>query len=70
MSDAAIQRCYRQEVCVDEWLTLLDAWGGTAHNHTEIARHVHEAYGIDGGGEECHRRLRACLRHAGNQRTA
>jgi hypothetical protein len=31
-----------------EWFALLDAWDGTTHNHTEIARHVCETYGIDG----------------------
>jgi hypothetical protein len=46
MSDAAIQRATGKSW--DEWFALLDAWQGTAHNHTEIARHVYEAYGIDG----------------------
>ena len=46
MSDAAIQKVTGRTW--DEWFALLDAWGGTAHNHTKIARHVHEAYGIDG----------------------
>jgi hypothetical protein len=46
MSDAAIQRATGKNW--DEWFALLDAWQGTTHNHTEIARHVHETYGIDG----------------------
>lgn len=32
----------------DEWFGLLDAWGGAAQNHTEIARHVADTYEIDG----------------------
>lgn len=32
----------------DEWFALLDAWDGTKHSHPEIARHVHEAYGVEG----------------------
>jgi hypothetical protein len=46
MSDAAIQRATGKSW--DEWFALLDAWQGTTHNHTEIARHVCETYGIDG----------------------
>jgi uncharacterized protein YndB with AHSA1/START domain len=46
MSDEAIQRGTGKGW--DEWFALLDAWDGTAHNHTEIARHVYETYGIDG----------------------
>jgi hypothetical protein len=46
MSDEAIRRATGKGW--DEWFALLDAWGGTAHNHTEIARHVYETYGIDG----------------------
>src|SRR5215212_4436595 len=46
VSDAAVQRATGKSW--DEWLALLDAWQGTTHNHTEIARHVHETYGIDG----------------------
>jgi uncharacterized protein YndB with AHSA1/START domain len=46
MSDEAIQRGTGKGW--DEWFALLDAWSGTNHNHTEIARHVHETYGIDG----------------------
>jgi hypothetical protein len=46
MSDAAIQRATGKSW--DEWFALLDAWQGTTHNHTEIARHVYETYGIDG----------------------
>jgi hypothetical protein len=32
----------------EEWFTILDAWGGTNHNHTEIARHVIEELGVPG----------------------
>lgn len=32
----------------DAWLRDLDAWGATAHTHTEIARHVHESFEING----------------------
>src|SRR5215216_7631796 len=46
VSDAAIQRATGKSW--DEWFALLDAWDGTTHNHTEIARHVYETYGIDG----------------------
>jgi hypothetical protein len=46
VSDTAVQRATGKSW--DEWFALLDAWQGTAHNHTEIARHVHETYGIDG----------------------
>ena len=46
VSDAAVQRATGKSW--DEWFALLDAWQGTTHSHTEIARHVHEAYGIDG----------------------
>ena len=30
------------------WLTILDAWDGTKRRHGEIARHLVEAYGVDG----------------------
>jgi hypothetical protein len=46
VSDSAVQRATGRDW--DEWFTLLDAWDGTAHTHTEIARHVNETYGIDG----------------------
>jgi hypothetical protein len=46
VSDATVQRATGKSW--DEWFALLDAWQGTTHNHTEIARHVHETYGIDG----------------------
>src|SRR5215213_5132396 len=46
VSDAAVQRATGKSW--DEWFALLDAWQGTTHNHTEIARHVHQTYGIDG----------------------
>ena len=32
----------------DEWVAILDAWGAAERSHTEIARHVHEAHGVDG----------------------
>ena len=46
VSDAAVSRATGKTW--DEWFTLLDAWGGTAHTHPEIARHLNETYGIDG----------------------
>jgi hypothetical protein len=46
MSDAAIKRSTGKSW--DEWFALLDAWGSASRNHTEIARHVYETYGIDG----------------------
>ncbi len=46
VSDAAVRRATGRGW--DEWFALLDAWNSTAHNHTEIARHVHETYGVDG----------------------
>jgi hypothetical protein len=46
VSDTAVQRATGKRW--DEWFALLDAWQGTTHNHTEIARHVYETYGIDG----------------------
>jgi hypothetical protein len=46
VSDASVQKATGKSW--DEWFALLDAWHGTTHNHTEIARHVHESYGIDG----------------------
>src|SRR5688500_3412177 len=32
----------------EEWFVLLDEWGGTDHDHTEIARHVTGELGVDG----------------------
>ncbi|MCP3820611.1 DUF4287 domain-containing protein [Streptomyces sp. A3M-1-3] len=32
----------------EEWFALLDAWGGTGHTHTEIARRLVEEHGVDG----------------------
>jgi len=46
MSDAAIAKGTGKRW--DEWFALLDAWGATSRNHTDIARHVHETYGVDG----------------------
>ncbi|WP_371529309.1 DUF4287 domain-containing protein [Streptomyces sp. NBC_01283] len=31
-----------------QWFALLDAWDGTSHTHTEIARHIREEHGTDG----------------------
>jgi uncharacterized protein YndB with AHSA1/START domain len=31
-----------------EWFALLDGWGATDHNHTEIARWLNEANGVPG----------------------
>jgi hypothetical protein len=30
----------------DHWLRAIDEWGGTEHNHTEIARYVSEELGV------------------------
>jgi hypothetical protein len=46
VSDAAVRKTTGKDW--DEWFSLLDAWDGTTHAHPEIARHVHETYGIDG----------------------
>lgn len=46
MSDEAVLRATGKSW--DEWFALLDAWNGAARSHTEIARHVHAAHGIDG----------------------
>jgi hypothetical protein len=46
VSDASVHKATGKSW--DEWFALLDAWNGTTHNHTEIARHVYETYGIDG----------------------
>lgn len=32
----------------EEWFALLDAWGATERNHTEIARWLSESYGVPG----------------------
>jgi uncharacterized protein YndB with AHSA1/START domain len=32
----------------EEWFAILDAWGGTHHDHTEIARHVVGDLGVAG----------------------
>jgi hypothetical protein len=32
----------------DHWFRLLDAWGATSRNHTEIARYVNGEHGVDG----------------------
>jgi hypothetical protein len=32
----------------DDWFRILDAWDGTARNHTEIARYVNGEHGVDG----------------------
>ena len=46
MNDATLQKATGKGW--PEWIALLDAWQGATHTHTEIARHVHETYGIDG----------------------
>ncbi len=46
VSDAAVLRATGKSW--DEWFDLLDAWQGTTHNHTEIARYVAETYEIEG----------------------
>ena len=32
----------------EQWFRILDRWGGTKHNHTEIARYVIDELGVDG----------------------
>jgi hypothetical protein len=32
----------------DEWFVLLDGWEAARREHPEIARHLHDAHGIDG----------------------
>jgi hypothetical protein len=46
MSDEAILRGAGKSW--EEWIALLDAWGGTMHSHPEIARYLHETYDIGG----------------------
>ena len=44
VADEAMQRA-TGKVHAD-WFALLDAWGGTTHTHTEIARWLSEAHGV------------------------
>lgn len=46
MSEAAIRKGTGRTW--DEWFRLLDDWGATERTHPEIARQVHEVYGVDG----------------------
>ncbi len=46
VSDDAIRKATGRDW--DEWLFILDEWGATTRPHVEIARHVHETYGISG----------------------
>jgi hypothetical protein len=46
MSDEAIERGTGKRW--DEWFALLDAWGGAEQSHSEIARYVHDAHGVEG----------------------
>jgi hypothetical protein len=69
VSDDAVQRATGKGW--DEWFALLDAWGGTEHTHTEIARHLVEVHGVDGWwaqsvtvGYERARGMRAKYQHA------
>jgi len=32
----------------DDWFRIIDAWDGTSHTHTEIARYINGEHGIDG----------------------
>ena len=32
----------------DDWFRILDAWGGTEHDHTALARYVSGEHGVDG----------------------
>ena len=43
MTDASIRKGTGRSW--DDWFRLLDAWGATAHTHTEIARHVRDDRG-------------------------
>ena len=45
ISDTAIRE--RTGRAWDEWFALLDAWGATDHNHTEIARWLRTEQGVD-----------------------
>jgi hypothetical protein len=45
ISDAAIRE--RTGRGWDEWFALLDAWGATGHNHTEIARWLRTEHDVD-----------------------
>jgi hypothetical protein len=46
LSDEAVREATGRDWA--EWCAELDAWGATARTHTEIARHVNEAYGVPG----------------------
>jgi hypothetical protein len=46
VSDAAVERATGRRW--DTWFQVLDDWGGVQKTHAEIARHLHEMYGIDG----------------------
>ncbi len=46
MSDEAIRRGSGKTW--DEWFAILDDWGAAERTHAEIARFVHEEYGVDG----------------------
>ncbi len=46
MSDAAVEQATGRDWFA--WVEELDAWGATDRTHAEIARHVGEAYGVDG----------------------
>ncbi len=44
VADAAMQRATGKQHA--EWFALLDAWGATDHDHTEIARWLSETHGV------------------------
>jgi len=46
VSDASVRRATGKRW--DDWFRILDAWGGTDHTHTEIARHLSTRLGVDG----------------------
>lgn len=46
VSEAAIVKGTGQSW--DHWFRVLDAWGATSRNHTEIARYVNGEQGVDG----------------------
>ena len=45
-SDAAMRRATGKGH--EEWFAIVDAWGGTSHNHTEIATWLRDTQGVAG----------------------
>ncbi len=46
VSDAAVERATGRPW--DAWFQALDDWGAAQKTHADIARHIHETYGISG----------------------